>query len=288
MVIREKGFDRAAKKLGLTQPAVSRQIKQLEEAVGQILLIRTSPPKATKAGMRLLRHFNQVHQLEEEMLGELGPSRKTKWNPLSIGINADSLSCWFLDGMEAFIRKNRIILDLHVDDQEETFQLFKKEKVSAYIGLKNRFGQNCASSYLGSMNYKMVCTPEFKQRFFPKGLTKRRLKNAPIALFNVKDQLHEATLNKIVGKIDSRLNTFYIPSTEKLSDVVSGGLAFGYLPVQHCGERLNKGTLLDIAPKHPVYVDLYWNTWNVQGELLQSFSEEVKHVAKNKLCQRIG
>ncbi|MCN7066138.1 LysR family transcriptional regulator, partial [Escherichia coli] len=40
-VIRERGFERAAQKLCITQSAVSQRIKQLENMFGQPLLVRT-------------------------------------------------------------------------------------------------------------------------------------------------------------------------------------------------------------------------------------------------------
>lgn len=40
-VIRERGFERAAQKLCITQSAVSQRIKQLENLFGQPLLVRT-------------------------------------------------------------------------------------------------------------------------------------------------------------------------------------------------------------------------------------------------------
>lgn len=51
-VIRERGFERAAQKLCITQSAVSQRIKQLEYLYGQPLLIRTVPPKPTEQGQK--------------------------------------------------------------------------------------------------------------------------------------------------------------------------------------------------------------------------------------------
>ena len=48
-VIRERGFERAAQKLCITQSAVSQRIKQLENMFGQPLLVRTAAPDGTRA-----------------------------------------------------------------------------------------------------------------------------------------------------------------------------------------------------------------------------------------------
>lgn len=49
-VIRERGFERAAQKLCITQSAVSQRIKQLENLFGQPLLVRTVPPARLSKG----------------------------------------------------------------------------------------------------------------------------------------------------------------------------------------------------------------------------------------------
>ena len=70
-VVEEGGFDRAARRLHVTQSAVSQRIKQLEEQLGQTLVLRTSPIRATPAGQQVLKHFRQVDLLEQELLGAL-------------------------------------------------------------------------------------------------------------------------------------------------------------------------------------------------------------------------
>lgn len=60
-VIRERGFERAAQKLCITQSAVSQRIKQLENMFGQPLLVRTVPPRPTEQGQKLLALLRQLN-----------------------------------------------------------------------------------------------------------------------------------------------------------------------------------------------------------------------------------
>ena len=60
-VARERNFTRAAEKLHIAQPPLSRQIQQLEEEVGMVLFDRDSRPlRLTKAGRLLYEHAAQV------------------------------------------------------------------------------------------------------------------------------------------------------------------------------------------------------------------------------------
>ena len=67
MVVQEGGFDRAGRSIHLTQSAVSQRVKLLEEQTGQVLLARANPPRATPAGRRLIKHYLQVKQLEDDL-----------------------------------------------------------------------------------------------------------------------------------------------------------------------------------------------------------------------------
>jgi DNA-binding transcriptional LysR family regulator len=60
-VARERNFTRAAEKLHIAQPPLSRQIQQLEEEVGMVLMDRDSRPlHLTEAGRLLYEHAAQV------------------------------------------------------------------------------------------------------------------------------------------------------------------------------------------------------------------------------------
>ncbi len=98
MVQKFQNFELAAKKLFITQSAVSQRIKGLEDYYGEPVLIRTLPYRPTKLGRQLIGHFKKICLLEEELEQELGTLRMNP--PISIALNRDSLETWFLDLIE--------------------------------------------------------------------------------------------------------------------------------------------------------------------------------------------
>src|SRR5918912_4381811 len=71
-VVELKSFSQAAERLGVTQPAVSLQIRSLEERLGQQLLDRSGRRvEPTEAGMRLYRAAQRLLALEEQLLDEV-------------------------------------------------------------------------------------------------------------------------------------------------------------------------------------------------------------------------
>jgi DNA-binding transcriptional LysR family regulator len=71
-VVERHSFSLAAERLGVTQPAVSLQIRALEKRLGVQLLDRSGRRvEPTEAGVRLYRGAQRLLQLEEQVLGEL-------------------------------------------------------------------------------------------------------------------------------------------------------------------------------------------------------------------------
>jgi len=72
-VVERRSFSQAADQLGVTQPAVSLQIRSLEQRLGQQLLDRSGRRvEPTEAGLRLYRGAQRLLALEQQLLEELG------------------------------------------------------------------------------------------------------------------------------------------------------------------------------------------------------------------------
>jgi DNA-binding transcriptional LysR family regulator len=72
-VVERRSFSQAAEQLGVTQPAVSLQIRSLEKRLGLQLLDRSGRRvEPTEAGNRLYRSAQRLLAMEEQLLAELG------------------------------------------------------------------------------------------------------------------------------------------------------------------------------------------------------------------------
>ena len=71
-VVERRSFSQAAERLGVTQPAVSLQVRSLEKRLGTQLLDRSGRRiEPTEAGLRLYRGAQRLLQLEEQIVNEL-------------------------------------------------------------------------------------------------------------------------------------------------------------------------------------------------------------------------
>ena len=71
-VLERRSFSQAAERLGVTQPAVSLQVRALEKRLGTQLLDRSGRRvEPTEAGLKLYRSAQRLLALEEEIVNEL-------------------------------------------------------------------------------------------------------------------------------------------------------------------------------------------------------------------------
>ena len=86
-VVERRSFSQAAERLGVTQPAVSLQVRALEKRLGTQLLDRSGRRvEPTEAGLRFYRAAQRLLQLEEQMLDDVASeSTGALTGELSIG-----------------------------------------------------------------------------------------------------------------------------------------------------------------------------------------------------------
>mgnify|MGYP001806308546 CR=1 FL=1 len=104
MVASEGSFSRAAEKLNMAQPPISRQVQQLEEELGVLLLDRGRPLTLTEAGRHFYEQSLQVLQRVEEMKAATRRIGMRMVSRFTIGFVASTL----YDALPELIRAFRV------------------------------------------------------------------------------------------------------------------------------------------------------------------------------------
>jgi DNA-binding transcriptional LysR family regulator len=85
-VVERRSFSEAAGRLGVTQPAVSQQVRSLEQRLGVQLLDRSGRRvEPTEAGLRLYRGAQKLLALEEQLLEEIAEPEGPLHGTLELG-----------------------------------------------------------------------------------------------------------------------------------------------------------------------------------------------------------
>ncbi|GLS84279.1 LysR family transcriptional regulator ArgP [Paraferrimonas haliotis] len=286
-VIQEGGFERAAKVLFISQSAVSQRVKQLEERMGEALLVRSNPIETTAAGNRLLRHFQQVSLLEAELSRERGDELSTANNKIQIAVNADSLATWFMPSLNQLFERRDWLLELVVDDEARTHKLLKDGKVIGCVTTESHALPGCRSDYLGTMEYTCVCSRAFKDKYFSDGMTQAAIQKAPAVLFNERDELHHKYLWQHHKMPPGQWNYHRIPSSESFLELIVNGFGYGLVSKLQSTPLLQQHRLLELEPEKTMLVPLYWQHWNIKAPQTTLIYRALAASARRHLLQQM-
>lgn len=280
-VIAYNNFQEAAYTLHMTQSAVSQRIKQLEVFYGEPLLVRTQPLHPTELGEKLLSLYKKVSLLEVDFEKSLsGSARSLK---LSIAMNRDSIETWF-QPIFSKLANPPLSLDIFSDDQEITLNYLKRGLVIGAVSTQSKPLIGCQSHFLGFMDYLLVASPEFKKNYF-KTVSKEALLAAPAILFDNKDRLHEQYLKQFFKLSLNRTNCHLIPSVSCFKVAALNGLGYGLIPELDIKKELKSKLLINLLPKKPWRMTLYWHHFTIDNKTLNDFNKILIETARKKLSQ---
>lgn len=265
-----QSFEAAAKKLHITQSAVSQRIKGLESYYGEPVLVRTLPYTPTKLGENLIGHYKRLCVLEDTLKQQMASSSIKPH--FSIAINRDSLETWFLELIDYSPIFKKITVEIIADDQELTIDYFKKGLVTACLSTSSKeiIGGNCV--YLGDMDYLLVASPEFIKTYFKSKIPKKDLLTAPAIKFDKNDKLHERYLEKFFDLNGEDLNYHTVPSVRAFKKFALLGYGYGLIPRIDIVDELKKKKLIPLFPDKIWKVPLYWHFWDIDSKLYKEFN----------------
>ncbi|MGM9515324.1 LysR family transcriptional regulator ArgP [Roseateles sp. DB2] len=277
-VIREGSFEKAARSLHLSPSAVSQRVKLLEQRLGQVLVVRDSPCRATPAGLQLCRHAEQVSLLERELLASLPPQTgQGRLGNLRLAVNADSLSTWFMPAAIALSDQDWL-LDLSLDDQDHTAERLREGDVLAAVTAVADPLPGCRSLALGRMDYLAVATPGFIHRHFANGLQLGALMQAPCLSYNRRDQLQSRWVRQVLEQ-SPPLPSHWLPSNDVYLAACRSGMGWGMCPRSLVQADLDCGSLQALNPA-PLEVPLFWQAAAQSWPLLEPVTRTVEEAAR--------
>lgn len=286
LVVRTGSFDKAAQALNVTPSAVSQRVKQLEERLGTVLIVRGQPCMATERGEWLCRHIEQVGLLEGELLTRLPalaePGLPQRRVTLRIAANADSLGTWFLSAAAAFANRSTHLIDIAVDDQEHTAEWLRRGRVLAAVTALEKPIQGCRVVPLGSLRYLATASPAFMERYFSDGVTIQALAQAPSLVFNQKDRLQSQWMEAALGESPGH-PVHWVPSTQGFVEASLLGMGWCANPELLVKDHLAAGRLRELMPGTALDTPLFWQVNRVAAERLADLTRAVVETARRLL-----
>ena len=288
-IVEEGGFERAARRLSITQSAVSQRLRALESQVGTVLIVRSRPLKATLAGQLLLKHTRMLRLLRADLerdLKELAPSSlrgAREEERISIAINADSIATWALPALTGLAQQG-LPMEIITDDQDFTHEWLRQGQVLGCVTTLKQALRGCKVLVLGAMEYVAVATPGLVQdRLGGSMLTAHNFRDIAFVAFNRKDDMQSEFVGKAFGLKRVMLNQLFVPSSEGQVRAVLAGWGASVLPRLVAQSLLDRGLLVNLAPACVLPIELYWHCWNLESDVLDALTAALTRSAKRVL-----
>lgn len=284
-VHRRGSFDQAAAELHVTPSAISQRIRALEETTGTLLIIRGQPCSATTAGLRLIRHHDEVTLLERQLATDL-PALARPLATIRLAVNADSLATWVMPALAA---TDGFLFDLVIDDQDVSQDWLKRGEVSAAITAHAGPLQGCETLPLGRLRYRATASPAYFARWFAGGITAQALTRAPALTFSDKDRLQETWVARHATGQTSRAGfpSHRMASTHAFVDACLTGTGWGLNPEPLVAAHLASGKLMELIPNTPVDVALHWQFTRLTASALAPLTRAIRAAAAQALLPPI-
>jgi DNA-binding transcriptional LysR family regulator len=227
-VVERKSFTQAAEQLGLTQPAVSLQIRSLEKRFGRQLLDRSGRSvEPTEAGRRLYRRAQRLLALEDQLVDEVvteteGELRGTVEIGASTGPGGGVVPLLLC---EFQVRNPEVEISLAVFDTQRVVELVAgRELELGVVGAARRHRGVVFEPFFRD-EVVLACAPG--HRFAGKTLPLEQLRDEPLIVMQdgagvrqvIEDELRQA---------GTRLRDFDIRLELGLQESVKSAVAAGY------------------------------------------------------------
>ncbi len=281
-VVRQGSFDKAARKLNLTQSAVSQRISTLEQRVGRPLLVRANPVRATEAGLLLLRHQQQVALMEANLADALLTGERTSFERIALAVNADSLATWLPQALRRLFNEHQLLTELIVEDEDITLNRLKSGEVAGCISAIAKPVQGCRTQRLGTLRYRMAASPAFIERYFSHGVTADSLAEAPTVVYSQHDDLMSRFLARHYPALGHLPPHHQVPSAQAFVNLALQGITWALIPAVQLAPYETSGALVSPSAHH-LDVPLYWHSWRLESPTMSHLAAVLIQEAKAQL-----
>ena len=179
VVAKTKNITKASEELHISQPAVTKHIKNLESLLGLPLFIRTNKGVIlTEYGEKIYLNVKQALILLEECEDLAKDFIGLNKGTIKLGTSTTFMRCYLLKYLELFHNKfPNIIIDIYTDPTKDLINKLKKGELDLIIG-KFPYEEDKELDYLelGKTKYIFV----FNKKYYA-------IKNAPLKLKNIKE-----------------------------------------------------------------------------------------------------
>lgn len=287
-VLSEGSMTAAAEKLFLTQPAVSQQIRNLEEEMGVELLVRgVRQVKPTLQGQILFDYAKRILHLTQQAQVAIQTMSQEVQGSLRVG-TLNSIGLYLVSpiiGM--FLKHNsKLHIKLVYGSGEKIISDMRNNLVDVVIlpDLKTEYGiefQDFEKKFL--FRDEMWLVGSGRDTTLPTSIEMKYYNSKPIISFNDRYPGFRAALDRKIQEIKVDVTpVFETDNVGTLKRVIESGLGWGFLPSHSIRKQVRAGRMVQIQVEDLKYmsnVNLYFRRDNKNAELYDTFYKALQQQA---------
>ena len=248
-VVAESGnITKASKKLCISQPAVTKQIKNLESQLNTPLFIRTKKGVIlNECGQKIFLNIKQALTLLDETNQMIKDFTEFNTGTIKIGISTTLMKTYLLKYIEVFHNNYpNIIIDIYTDPTKELITKLKSGMIDLIIGkFPDNYDNDLNYYELGKSKYIFIANKKYYD-LENSTLKITDLKKYPILLQEYPSNSRISALKYFEEnnvKIEPKMN---IASSSLLIDFINLGYGIGYVTELYVQEELRKGNIIRV------------------------------------------
>jgi LysR family transcriptional regulator, low CO2-responsive transcriptional regulator len=247
-VVERRSFSEAAARLGVTQPAVSQQVRSLEERLGAQLLDRSGRRvEPTEAGLRLYRGAQRLLALEEQLLEDLAEPDAPLRGTLEIGASTGPAAIVLPMLLCRFQRENvELRVHLSVSDTQSVVELVADRRLQLGIVGAARRHRSVAFEPFFRDEVILACPPGHP--FAGRTVDLDELRAGPLILMQQGAgvrQMLEDELRKDGRRLRDLDAPLELGLQESVRSAVQGGFGVAFISRRAVESELAAGTLAE-------------------------------------------
>lgn len=243
------GITTASKKMYVSQPAISKSIKKLEQTIGEKLLDRKpNGVELTEKGARLFKYLENIFNLFEIMGMNMSLGDANLNGKLSIGSPSHIASFFLFKKIKEFHQLNPFVeVSITSRSTAELVQLLDKHEIDFIVDV---MPFNCdVSAYsvkkLGEARFCLFVKKDNEE--FNNIQDIQELKELPLIL-PVETSSPRKFLNNMLTSLNCELkNVFSIETSEMIVNAVKQDLGIGYVIYDFIKDDINNNILKEIC-----------------------------------------
>lgn len=256
---RTKSFRKAGEQLNLTQPAVSAQMRSLEDEFKVVLLDRNQPVTLTDQGVVFLEHAERILAVVAELRQKLSDLSDTPQGHITLGTTA-TIAIQILPRVLSYFQDQFPLIKTTIHSMPSSMVMPSVESGIVDIGITylGERNPNLESSILYYDTYELVVSSDHELSHL-KHTTVDRLKGLPFIMLSP-DTLGRRFIDQMFRKYDIQPNiVMELSSSEEVKRMVEINLGAAVVSKQSIAKELSLGTLKmikvnELELSHPVGV----------------------------------